>query len=100
VRVHALNANKRTFAEAAGAYLAAHAPSWKHGRSRELSLKPMVRYAYPVIGHKLLDDIGVADIKAVMDATMAKRPRPGRASGSGSSRCSTPPRRSASATPS
>jgi integrase len=76
-RAHALASNKRTFIQATEEYVQAHSPAWKHPRSRELWLTPVIQYAYPVIGHKLLDLISVADIKAVMDATMAKAPSAG-----------------------
>jgi integrase len=65
-------ANKRVFKQAVEEYVAAHASSWKHPASRRLWLNPVVKYAYPVIGAKMLDDIRVEDIVAIMDATVEK----------------------------
>jgi integrase len=70
-RKEAVAANKRTFKQAAEDYLAAHASSWKHPASLRLWRKPVEKYAYPVIGDKLLDDVRVEDIVAIMDATVA-----------------------------
>jgi integrase len=71
-RKEALTANKRTFTQATEDYLKAHASSWKHPASLRLWRNPVEKYAYPVIGHKLLDEIGVEDIVAIMDATVAQ----------------------------
>jgi integrase len=72
VRQSALLAGKRTFRQAAEDYVAAHASSWKHAASKRLFVNPMIKFAYPVIGMKLLDDIRVEDIVAIMDATVAQ----------------------------
>jgi integrase len=56
------------FAEAAEAYLEAHAPSWKHKYARAVWLNPIVKYAYPVIGRLGLNAIGVEHIAAIMRA--------------------------------
>jgi integrase len=72
-RVNAIAASRWTFAKAAEDYLAAHASSWKHAASRRLFINPIEKYAYPVIGNKLLDDIRVEDIVAIMDATVAAK---------------------------
>jgi hypothetical protein len=60
--------------QATEAYIEAHASSWKHPASRRLWLNPVVKYAYPVIGAKLLHNIRVEDIVAWRSA----RPRLGR----------------------
>ena len=56
------------FTQATEAYLAAHAPSWKHRYSRMVWLNPVVNYAYPVIGKLPLNDIAVEHIAAIMSA--------------------------------
>jgi integrase len=71
-RVGATLASERwTFAQAAESYVAAHAPEWKHPRAKAVWLNPIVRYAYPVIGRMLLDDIRVEHVDAVMTAAVA-----------------------------
>jgi len=72
VRVNALASNRRTFEQATKDYVAAHASSWKHPASVRLFLNPIKKFAFPVIGNKLLDDIRVEDIVAIMDATVAQ----------------------------
>ena len=67
-RVKALASNRRTFAQAAEDYLEAHASSWKHPATRRIWFNPIQKYAYPVIGKMLLDDIRVEHIDAVMTA--------------------------------
>jgi integrase len=64
-------ADRKTFAQAVEAYVAAHEGTWKHHNSKRVWLNPIVKYAYPVIGRKLLNDIGVEDIVAIMGATVA-----------------------------
>jgi integrase len=72
IRASAVAASKWTFRHATEDYLAAHGSSWKHAASGRLFLNPIVKYAYPVIGAKLLDDIRVEDIAAIMDATVVQ----------------------------
>jgi integrase len=67
-RVNALASNKRTFARAAEDYVEAHASSWKHPATRRIWFNPIQKYAHPVIGKMLLDDIRVEHIDAVMTA--------------------------------
>ena len=67
-RLNALASNKRTFAQAAEDYVEAHASSWKHPATRRIWFNPIVKYAYPVIGKMLLDNIRVEHIDAVMTA--------------------------------
>jgi hypothetical protein len=66
----ALAADKWSFAQATDSYVAAHAPSWKHPRAKAVWLGPIVKYAYPVIGKMLLDDIRVEHVDAVMNAAV------------------------------
>jgi integrase len=61
-------ADKWTFAQAAEAYVDAHAGSWKHRDSRRIVFNPLVKYAYPVIGNKPLDDVRLEHVTAIMDA--------------------------------
>jgi integrase len=61
-------AGKWTFAQAAEAFVDAHAPSWKHRDSRRIVFNPLVKYAYPVISHMPLDDIRLEHVLAVMAA--------------------------------
>jgi integrase len=70
-RAAAAKADRWSFARATEEYLKAHAPSWKHPRARQVWHSPIVKYAYPVIGQTVLDDIEVAHVKAVMDAAEA-----------------------------
>lgn len=55
-----------TFRAAAEAYADAHAPDWKHAYARANWLNPIRKYAYPAIGNRLLDDIEVEHIEAVL----------------------------------
>jgi hypothetical protein len=73
----ALAAGKRTFAQATENYVAAHASSWKHRRSRALWLNPVVKYAYPVIGDMPLNDIKLEHIVAIMGAVAQGAPAAG-----------------------
>jgi integrase len=57
-----------TFKKATEEYVAAHAASWKHRDARRNWFNPVERYAYPVIGRMLLDDIRVEHVAAAMDA--------------------------------
>jgi integrase len=59
------------FEAATESYLAAHAPSWKHPRARQVWHSPIKKYAYPVIGKMLIDDIRVGHIDAIMTAAVA-----------------------------
>jgi hypothetical protein len=61
-------ANKWTFKVAVEDYLAAHVGSWKGTDARRVWHGPFVRYAYPIFGTMLLDDIKVDHIVAVMNA--------------------------------
>jgi integrase len=67
-RARALTANKRTFAQAAEAYFEAHAGAWKHPDARRTWFNPVAKYAFPVIGQMMLDDIRVEHVAAVMAA--------------------------------
>jgi integrase len=58
------------FEMATKSYVEAHAPSWKHARAREVWFNPIKKYAFPVIGRMLLDDIRVSHIDAVMTAAV------------------------------
>jgi integrase len=73
--VNAAAASKAVFRQAVEDYVKAHAPSWKHPASRRLWLNPVIKYAYPVIGGKWLDDIRVEDVAAIMDAAVAQGAR-------------------------
>jgi integrase len=59
-----------TFKTATESYLKAHAPSWKHPRALQVWHSPLIKYAYPVIGDMLLDDIRVQHVDAVMTAAV------------------------------
>jgi integrase len=61
-------AKKVTFARATEAFIEEYAPGWKHRYARANWINPIRRYAYPVIGDMLLDDIKVAHVRAVTDA--------------------------------
>jgi integrase len=62
--------DKWIFETATKEYLKAHAPSWKHPRARQVWFSPIEKYAYPVIGKMLLDDIKVGHVDAVMTAAV------------------------------
>jgi integrase len=63
-------ADKWTFIQATESYVAAHAPSWKHPRARQVWLGPIVKYAYPVIGGAPLHSIKEQHVDAVMTAAV------------------------------
>jgi hypothetical protein len=63
------------FRQATEAYFKDHAPSWRHRCSAPLWIKPIVKYAYPVIGDMALDDIGVEHVVAT-GATSCSAIRP------------------------
>jgi integrase len=67
-RAAAVAADKWVFEQATESYLASHASSWKHARARVVWHGPLVKYAYPLIGQMLLDDIKVQHIDAIMTA--------------------------------
>jgi Arm DNA-binding domain len=67
-RAEEIAANKWTFKVAVEDYLAAHIKSWKRADAKRTWHGPFVRYAYPVLGPILLDDIKVDHIVAVMNA--------------------------------
>ena len=67
-RAEEIAANKWTFKVAVEDYLAAHIKSWKRADAKRTWHGPFVRYAYPVLGPMLLDDIKVDNIVAVMNA--------------------------------
>jgi integrase len=68
-----------TFRQAAEAYLADYAPSWKHRGAVGDWLNPLARYAYPIIGDKALDSIEVEHVRAVIRAAIrAGAPETGR----------------------
>jgi integrase len=55
------------FKEMVEAYLAKHAPGWKHRYARQSWVNPLVNYGYPVIGHLGLDEIEIAHIVEIME---------------------------------
>jgi integrase len=67
-RAEALAANRWIFKVAVEDYLAAHVGSWKRADAKRVWHGPFVRYAYPVLGSMLLDDIRVEHIVAIMNA--------------------------------
>jgi integrase len=67
-------ANGKTFRGAAGEYLAAHAPSWRNEKHRHQWRQTLDDYAHPVIGDLAVADIGVADVRRVLDAIWTAKP--------------------------
>jgi integrase len=59
-------ARKVTFAEAAEAYVDERSSEWRGSYARRNWINPLIKYAYPVIGRLLLDDIDVEHIRAVI----------------------------------
>jgi integrase len=59
------------FEHATEEYLRAFGNSWKHPRAVAVWHNPLRKYAYPLIGRMLLDDITVDHVAAVMDAAIA-----------------------------
>jgi integrase len=66
-----IEAKKVTFRHAAASYLEANAPTWKHRYARAQWGSAMARYAFPVLGDLLLENIEVDDIVKVMNAAVA-----------------------------
>jgi integrase len=67
-RASAAAAAKRTFRQAAENYVEAHSAAWKHHDARRTWFNPIVKYAFPVIGGMMLDDIRVEHVAAIMAA--------------------------------
>jgi integrase len=57
----------RTFENRALAYIAEHESTWRGNASRLQWLQSLRKHAFPIIGSKSVDDIGVADVLAVVD---------------------------------
>ena len=58
-----------TFGDAAEAVIALHAENWKDsGRTAAIWESSLNRYAFPRLGHRLVSDITVADVMAVLVA--------------------------------
>ena len=58
-----------TFGDAAEAVIALHAENWKDsGRTAAIWESSLRRYAFPRLGHRLVSDITVADVMAVLVA--------------------------------
>ena len=62
-------AKKITFRQATEAYVGRS--KWKHTYARPNFLNAIVKYAYPVIGDMLLDEIGVEHVTDIIDAAGA-----------------------------
>jgi integrase len=67
-------ANGKTFRAAAEEYLAAHASSWRNEKHRHQWRQTLDDYAHPVIGDLAVADIGVADVRRVLDAIWSAKP--------------------------
>ena len=63
-----LASDRWIFKRATEEYVRAHASSWRHRDARRNWFNPVERYAFPIIGHMLLDAIKVEHVAAVMDA--------------------------------
>jgi integrase len=57
-----------TFREAAEAYIAAHAPSWRGGDNVEQWRGTLATYAYPVIGDLPVGDVDQAHVLKILEA--------------------------------
>ena len=55
------------FKQMVEAYLAKHAPGWKHRYARQSWVNPLVNYAYPIIGGMGLDEITISHVVEVME---------------------------------
>ena len=55
------------FKQMVEAYLAKHAPGWKHRYARQSWVNPLVNYGYPVVGHLGLDEIQISHIVEIME---------------------------------
>jgi integrase len=65
-------AERQTFKEVAEAFLKANEGMWKGSGAKRVWHNPIASYVYPVIGGKLVDDIEVADVVAIMNAAIGK----------------------------
>jgi integrase len=63
-------AKRITFARAADAFLEANAPTWKHRYARAHWKGTIAKYALPVLGDMMLEDIEPRDIAKVMTAAI------------------------------
>ena len=67
-QVDQVASNRWIFKRATEEYVKAHASSWRHRDARRNWFNPVERYAFPIIGHMLLDAIKVEHVAAIMDA--------------------------------
>jgi integrase len=63
-------AERQTFKEVAEAFLKANEKMWQGGGAKRVWHNPIAKYCYPIIGGKLVDDIEVADVVAIMNAAI------------------------------
>ena len=55
-----------TFGRASRDYIAANAPGWSNPKHRQQWTNTLAKYADPIIGNKRIDEIGTADVLAVL----------------------------------
>jgi integrase len=60
-----------TFREMTERFVADNAGSWRHKYARTCWLSPVIKYAYPTIGHLGVDDIEIGHVTAAIKATAA-----------------------------
>jgi hypothetical protein len=73
-RLRLAEANGKTFRQAAEEYITVHEASWRNPKHRQQWRNTLATYVYPVIGNLLVADIGVADVRAVIDPIWVKKP--------------------------
>ena len=71
-----------TFRDMIGRFLDEHAPDWKRLNARTAWYSPIARYAYPLIKQKGVDEIDVADVRAIIAAAKKGWLQEGRRQGS------------------
>lgn len=63
-----------TFKQAAEQYIAGHEATWKNAKHRWQWRKSLEDYVYPIIGGMAVGDIGVADVRRVLEPIWPKMP--------------------------
>ena len=67
-------ANGKTFRQAAEEYVVAHEAGWRNEKHRHQWRQTLTDYAHPVIGDMAVVDIGVADVRRVLEVIWTAKP--------------------------
>ena len=70
----ASRASALSFADCAGKYIRAHAPSWRNEKHAAQWTSTLETYAYPVMGSLLVRDVAVSHVLAVLEPIWTIKP--------------------------